>query len=82
MDCRVQRLDPALQDFRRTRDIRHLADVQAALPGQRPVRAAGADQFVAGIGDAAGEFHHAGFVVYTDKRSQTLLRDSRIGGND
>ena len=66
VDDRVQRLDPAIEDFRRTRDLGHLAHVQSPFLSERPVGAAGADQVVASLSQPAPELHHAGLVVNTD----------------
>jgi hypothetical protein len=61
MDIRMQRLDPAVHDFRKTGDLRDIADRQPGV-AQCPGGAAGGQQFDIAGGQRLGQIDQAGFV--------------------
>ena len=62
---RMQRLDPAVQYLRKPGNVGHLANRDASV-GQAAVRAAGADEFVAGIAQALAQVLNAALVEYAE----------------
>ena len=68
-DPRVERLDPAAEDLRKSRVASHVSHRHARL-GEEPGGAAGADDLHVGVDEPAGKVDHAEFVGNRDQRPE------------
>ncbi len=66
VDCRMQRLDPPVQHFRKAGDGGDVDDGEPGL-GERPRGAAGGDQLDPARRQRLGEWHEAGLVMHGKK---------------
>ncbi len=68
MDCRVEGLDPPIENLRKSGHIGHRDRGNAVLP-QRTQSSSSGENLPAQIDELAGEFHDSRLVIDTDERT-------------